>query len=615
MRKVISAVSVSFIASLVSLSALAGFTTSEFGKGKFVDGSSVGDIINNMTCDGGADCVDMTDIADLAAAFDGASSLSYADNSTLAIFDQNNDGSISEQEFVDILAGMASISGVNTSGGGKYAQAYATELGAMASPITVAKIQAAITAGNSYAVDSPQITVANINFLGTDSSHSSSLGLIDGLGNSVDNASGSCSSVLTATDSDGDNATSNFQITDGGALALADNVSIQDLDPGTYTISVTSTDTNTSSYNLAAQQDVSLTISNERGCIINNGIVSSNFSAGDNTSSITGATVTISGNHEPNDLLFIRNATKSTTSDNISYSNFGVSGIAAVFDKTSGELTFSGSTTLDNWITIFKKVGYIFDSDNSTDNGTRSLIFSLSNRIPYNHTDGKVHFYKYIEADDINFETALIQAKSDAKKLFGLQGYLATVTSAAEQTYIEPKINGQGWLGACDRLDNTTIRGYCGVADNETGGLTGRPWSNSNGSVVFTGGEGYWYWVSGPERLDYIGRDTGNCKNINQQKSYAHVADTGSFDDTNSEQTYTNFRSCEPNNYLSSSATGGGENMLHFYSDGGWNDYSHSSNKIDGYLMEWGGMDGDPDLVLTVDKNYNIDTEGQFCAY
>jgi len=55
--------------------------------------------------------------------------------------------------------------------------------------------------------------------------------------------------------------------------------------------------------------------------------------------------------------------------------------------------------------------------------------------------------------------------------------------------------------------------------------------------------------------------------------------------------------------------------MLHFYSDGRWNDYNNGSSSIQGYLIEYGGMSGDPAVDLTQDKTYTIATEGQFCAY
>ena len=605
--------------SVLSLTAMAAFTTSEFGKGGFTDGASVGDILNNFLGTDGAQQIDLTDLSALATALSSADSFDYSSNASLALFDQNNDGEISEQEFVNILNGIGGLNNVDTSDNGIYAQAYATELAGMTSPVTLAQIQTAITTGNTYAVDAPQVQTTTLAFSGLDSSHSSSLGILDGLGNSLDNASANVITSFSASHASDSNASSRFAISSTGALTLASGTDIEDLEPGTYTISVTASDDNTLSYDLDTTTDVSLTVSNERGCIINNGIASANFSAGDNTTTITGANVTISGSFDEDDKLFVRTATSITvdnTTNDITYGSIPVNGVDnATYDKSSGELTFNGTATLANWITAFKLVGYIFDDNGTNPNSTRSLIFSLSNRIPYNHTDGSVHFYDYVESDEITFGTAIDEAESDGKKLFGLQGYLATITSQEEQEYIEPKIDGFGWLGACDRLDNTTIRTRCNISASETDNLTGRPWDNTSGTYVYGDGESYWYWVTGPERLQYMFRDTGNCTNSNStinDRQKTHPLNGGSFDDNDSQQSYRNFADCEPNNYRHAVS---GENHLHFYSDGSWNDYRHDDDNIEGYLIEWGGMSGDPTLDLTENKTYTIATEGQFCAH
>ena len=116
--------------SVLSLTAMAAFTTSEFGKGGFVDGSSVGDILNNFLGTDGAQQIDLSDLSALATALSSADSFDYSSNASLALFDQNNDGEISEQEFVNILNGIGGLNNVDTSDNGIYAQAYATELAA-----------------------------------------------------------------------------------------------------------------------------------------------------------------------------------------------------------------------------------------------------------------------------------------------------------------------------------------------------------------------------------------------------------------------------------------------------------------------------------------------------
>ena len=616
-----SSIKVIVAASLIGLSsmtAMAAFTTSEYGSGSYTAGSSVGDILQNFLGGDGLQAIETSDLSALATALASADSFDYSSNPSLSIFDEDNDGMISEQEFVNILAGMAAIDNVDTSSNGIYAQAYATELAAMTAPITEAKIQAAINDGNNYSVNSPDILASALTFLGTNSSHSGILGIQDGFDNTLSGGTGNCSTTVTATHATDTDAANRFDVTADGNLVLASGVDIEDLEPGTYTVSVTATDTNSSTYGLSTTSDVSLTVSNEKGCIVNNGITSSNFSAGDNSSTITGATVTISGDHSTNDKLFVRTASSITTDNttgDVVYKNItGYSAIDnATYDKSSGELVFKGTTTLANWIEIFKLVGFIYD-DNGTPTNTRSLIFSLSDNIPYNHPDGSDHFYNFISGNK-TFNDARVAANNST--LFGLQGYLATITSAAEQTYIYPKIGGQGWIGACDYLGDTTTAGHCGLTTSEVNNLKLKSsWVDSNGSYDVGDGEGYWYWVTGPERLSYMGHDEGNKSNNCRQRTYAQNG-VDVFNQASADETYTNFRGAEPNNYLVSNCSqdAGGEHMMHFYSDGKWNDYSNNSGSIQGYLIEYGGMSGDPTVDLTEDKSYNISTEGQFCAH
>ena len=98
------------------------------------------------------------------------------------------------------------------------------------------------------------------------------------------------------------------------------------------------------SYDRDVTTDVSLTVSNERGCIVNNGIESANFSTGDNSSTIDNASVTISSDHNSIDKLFVRGATATAQNGgDVDYSSIpGYSSVTASFDKSSGELKFDG---------------------------------------------------------------------------------------------------------------------------------------------------------------------------------------------------------------------------------------------------------------------------------
>ena len=159
----------------LSVTAMAAFTTSEYGEGGFTDGSSVGDILNNLLGTDGVQQVDLTDLSALATALINADSFDYSGNASLALFDQNNDGQISEQEFVNILADITTLNNVDTSDNGIYARAYATELADMTAPVTLTQIQTAIDTGNTYAVQTPVVQVTSFAFSGLDSSHSTSL--------------------------------------------------------------------------------------------------------------------------------------------------------------------------------------------------------------------------------------------------------------------------------------------------------------------------------------------------------------------------------------------------------------------------------------------------------
>ena len=149
---------------------------------------------------------------------------------------------------------------------------------------------------------------------------------------------------------------SKFAVNSAGTLSLASSVDIQDLEAGTYTFSISTTDTNTKTYGLATTQNVTLTVSNERGCIVNNTIASADFDTNGDTSLIDGAKVTISGSHNTNDLLFVRTATKSTSGNVVSYTNVGISGVTGSYDKTTGQLSFDGDASLADWTSLFQRL-------------------------------------------------------------------------------------------------------------------------------------------------------------------------------------------------------------------------------------------------------------------
>jgi len=134
-------------------------------------------------------------------------------------------------------------------------------------------------------------------------------------------------------------------------------------------------------------------------------------------------------------------------------------------------------------------------------NGTITIRVTASVNVAnvyYNPING--HYYKYVNTYRLA-KDAITAAESDV--LFGVKGYLATITSAQEQAFIYANINASNlWVGGTD--DRTVI--------NETCGTT---YADQNAA------EGKWTWVTGPEAcqrfwdgntnvvMSWIHKDTG----------------------------------------------------------------------------------------------------------
>ncbi|SFM91783.1 PKD domain-containing protein [Methanolobus profundi] len=214
------------------------------------------------------------------------------------------------------------------------------------------------------------------------------------------------------------------------------------------------------------------------------------------------------------------------------------SGISGSFDTSTGVLTLSSdSTTPAAYQAAFRNVRYE-NTNEEPNTANRKITFVLGGNTLYLEDTG--HYYEYVASSHISWTAAETAAAS--RELEGLQGYLATITSAAENTFISSKIQGQAWIGASD-------------ADTE----------------------GVWKWVTGPEAGTQFW--SGN---------YAGSA-----------LAYENWASGEPNDaYLSY-----GEDCAHLLVNGEWNDYySGYTDPITGYFVEYGGMAGDesPQLSTTV---------------
>ena len=164
-----------------------------------------------------------------------------------------------------------------------------------------------------------------------------------------------------------------------------------------------------------------------------------------------------------------------------------------------------------------------------------SIEFSISPSLNPNwiQDPNTGNFYEYVSTTG---DWNLAQTNADNQSYFGLQGYLATITSATENSLISGLVSsGSAWLGANDEAV-----------------------------------EGEWRWVTGPEAGTQFWQGTGTGNSVG-----------GAFESWNPG---------EPNN-------SGDEDYAHINSTGVWDDLP--GNSLLGYIVEYGGLESALQLTAT----------------
>ena len=214
--------------------------------------------------------------------------------------------------------------------------------------------------------------------------------------------------------------------------------------------------------------------------------------------------------------------------------------ISTNFSVSEGKLTLStttsGVTAMNDLISASKDV--VFYSTNNV-SGIKKFSFTVNEK---NYLPSTGHFYEYVKDVGVTWTNA--KSKAESLKYYGLQGYLATITSYDEVKLSGEQAKGTGWIGASD-----------------------------------SGSEGTWKWVTGPEigKTFWIGGVNGSTNGTDLPYEY--------------------WNNNEPNNL-------GNEDYAHITAPsigikGSWNDLANSgANSGDyqpkGYIVEYGGMPGDP---------------------
>ena len=212
--------------------------------------------------------------------------------------------------------------------------------------------------------------------------------------------------------------------------------------------------------------------------------------------------------------------------------------VLSLTDNTSGQTASS-----DDFTQALKRVAY--NAGSITSGATQEISVNLGRPI-FSSANG--HYYEFVRYDASATKTwTVANGAASGKNFLGLTGYLATVTSASENQFMNDRIKETGWIGGS--------------------------------SFGTTGTSRDWKWVVGPE----LGTTFWNGNEpVNGGKPVAGQYANWALPTTGSS-------TGEPNNSLGDGTnfTLNNEPYAHFLTDGTWNDFANDNSSLQGYWVEY----------------------------
>ena len=222
--------------------------------------------------------------------------------------------------------------------------------------------------------------------------------------------------------------------------------------------------------------------------------------------------------------------------------------ISANWLDSEGKLVLNWNTSnpvdYSDFIAAVKNV--VFESSSNTpSNKAFSITLTDANYLP-----STGHFYQFIS--DVGITWTAAKTAAESLNYYGLQGYLATITSSEEAQLSGEQVSGSGWIGGSDAAS-----------------------------------EGTWKWVTGPENgtIFWNGGINGSSPN------------------------FANWNNNEPNNQDD-------EDYAHVTAPnigtpGSWNDLSNTGApsgdyQPKGFVVEYGGMPGDPQVNISASTSIEV---------